>query len=72
MMVCKLLPTWQMLSKSIRANAYNLIVVTNNSTILPFLRQLVLRWTYLNKTCLLKSMAIDKLLPKRQTHSQSI
>ena len=71
-MVGKLLPTRQTFSKSIKANEYNLIVVTNDSIILQFLRQLILRGTYLNKTSLLKSMTLDKLFPKRQTHSQSI
>ena len=56
----------------IKANVCNLIVVTNDFTILQFLRQLILRGTYLDKASLLKSMTLDKSLPKIQTHSESI
>ena len=57
MIVDALLPRRQTLYQSIKANVYNLIVVTNDSTILQFLRQLILRGTYLNKNQL-KSKSI--------------
>ena len=40
--------------------------------ILEFLRQLILRETYLSKRNVLKSVTLDKLLSKWQTHSHSI
>ena len=62
---------------------YNLTVVTNKKfrgwiwtcilkPILEFLRQLILGETYLSKRNVLKSVTLDKLLSKWQTHSQSI
>ena len=73
----KLLPRQQTLSQSIKTNVYNLIVVINEKLcsslwtcilkpILEFLRQLSLRGTYLHKTSLLKSMTLEKSIPKRK------
>ena len=74
-MLGKLLYRRQALSQSIKTNVFNLIIVANeklwcclwtciSKPILEFLRQIILKGTYLNKERLLESMTLDQLLSK--------